>query len=139
MTYQVEIRVTFRAGHRLLEPYKGKCNNVHGEGYTAIIIFEKEKIDENGMVFDFSEIKKTVKEWIDDNWDHAYIHGSKDVVADLLNDMGLKTFNLIKNPTAENMAICLYDIIRYKQLPVVKVGIIESFEDNIAWYEVNQN
>jgi hypothetical protein len=40
---------------------------------------------------------------------------------------------LYGNPTAENMAKYLFDNLR--ALPIKKVGIIESFEDSIAWYE----
>ena len=55
--YQVEVKVNFRAGHRLLPPYQGKCNNVHGEGYTAICIFEKEELNQSDMLMDFKCIK----------------------------------------------------------------------------------
>jgi 6-pyruvoyltetrahydropterin/6-carboxytetrahydropterin synthase len=82
--YEIEVRVRFRAGHRLIEPYKGKCNNLHGEGYTAICIFNKKELDKNGMIMDFGEIKNKIKQWIDDNWDHAYIHNPKDKVGKYL-------------------------------------------------------
>ena len=130
--YQIEIKVTFRAGHRLLPPYKGSCNNPHGEGYTAIFIFEKENLDENGMVFDFGSIKGRIKKWINENWDHSYIHHYKDEVGQYLKSKGFRTYVLPFNPTAEHMAGWLFK--EFKHLSLKKVGIIESFEDSIAWF-----
>ena len=134
--YQIEIKINFRSGHRLIEPYKGKCNNPHGEGYTAMIFFEKETLDNCGMVFDFGDIKRKIKEWINEKWDHAYIHNTNDEVGKYLCKKGFKTFDLgNQNPTAENMAYWLYKLIKAMKYPIVKVGIIESFEDSIAWYK----
>jgi len=134
--FNIRIEVRFRAGHRLLPPYNGKCNNVHGEGYTAIVEFERGFLDENGMVFDFGSIKTKVKNWIDENWDHRYICSKEDGLGDVLEDYNQKVFRLESNPTAENMAKYLYDLIKLSITPLVKrVGIIESFEDSIAYYE----
>ena len=137
--YGVEVRINFRAGHRLIEPYVGKCNNVHGEGYSAICIFRTDILDKNDMVLDFGIIKKKIKEWIDTNWDHAYIHSDKDEVGEYLKEKGFKTYNLgDHNPTAEYMAkylfAAIYTFVGIKRIK--KVGIVESFEDSIAWYEV---
>lgn len=133
---EVEVKIRFRAGHRLIPPYKGHCNNPHGEGYTVILFFKKAELDENGMVFDFGRIKKHIKSWIDENWDHSYIHHKDDEVGEYLFSKGFKTFNIgNKNPTAENMAKYLFDIIKQDNIYISKIGIIESFEDSIAWYE----
>ena len=135
--FSIKIELRFRAGHRLLPPYKGKCLNPHGEGYTAIIEFEKKELDENGMVFDFGDTKRKIKEWIDANWDHSYIHNSNDEVGEYLKSKGFRTFSLADtNPTAENMAFFLYVIIKDEITDKVKrVGIVESFEDSIAYYK----
>lgn len=137
MVFQLEVRINFRSGHRLIEPYEGKCNNVHGEGYTAIVILEQQVVDETGMIIDFSTCKKIIKQWIDDNWDHAYIGNENDIVLKYLTDEGFRTFDMGDiNPTAENMAYVLHNVIKKNLLlPVKKVGIVESFEDSIAWYE----
>lgn len=133
--YEIKIEVKFRSGHRLLPPYEGKCNNVHGEGYTAIIEFANSCLDENGMVFDFGDIKRKIKTWIDENWDHAYICNIGDIVGVFLTDNHFKVFWLDKNPTAENMAELLYTNIKETiSAKVTRVGIVESFEDSIAFY-----
>lgn len=135
--YQVEIKIQFRSGHRLMPPYEGHCNNLHGEGYTAICIFEKNKLDKNGMVFDFGVVKKKVRNWLLANWDHAYIHHYKDEIGKFLKEKGMRTFDMPSNPTAENMANMLYNVIKTDLdiKEIKKVGIIESFDDSIAWYE----
>ena len=135
--HSITIRINFRYGHRLISPYKGKCNNVHGEYGTAIIEFSSKELDINDMVLDFGGIKKEIKSWIDINWDHAYIYNDKDEVGKYLKEAGLKVFELTNtNPTAEILSAFLFKIIKLKiSDKVIKVGIVESSEDNIAWYE----
>lgn len=133
--YEVEIKINFRAGHRLLPPYEGHCNNPHGEGYTAILLFKNKELDKNGMVFDFGNIKRQIKKWIDDNWDHSYIHHKDDEVGEYLRLNGFRTFKMNTNPTAEYMAQYLFIYLKHEYPELYKVGIVESFVDSIAWYE----
>lgn len=137
--HKIQIEVQFRAGHRLIEPYKGKCNNVHGEGYTAIIEFESRALNKDGMVIDFGKAKSKIKEWIDENWDHAYLYKERDEVGEWLSYKRYKTFFFDENPTAEYMAQYLYDEIKIMNLPVIGVGIVESFRDSIAYYDTSKN
>lgn len=132
--YRVEIRVQFRAGHRLMPPYEGKCNNPHGEGYTAIFLFESKSLDKNGMVYDFGVVKRDLKKWIDDNLDHSYIHHMNDKVGSYLAKNGHKTYSMSVNPTAENIAAELFRHTIQIYSKLIIVGIIESFDDSIAWY-----
>lgn len=135
MSFKVQVEVNFRAGHRLIEPYKGKCNNLHGEGYTAIIEFISEELNGDAMVIDFGDIKNKIKTWIDENWDHAYLYNQKDEIGSYLKEKGLRTFEFTENPTAELMAIYLFNVIRTQiNNKVTKVGIVESFRDSIAYY-----
>ena len=137
--YQVEIRVPFRAGHRLCPPYVGKCNNMHGEGFTAILIFESLKLDSCDMVVDFGVVKKKVKEWIDTEWDHAFLCNENDTgVLKFLKDIDMKWASVgNQNPTSEVLAKILYHAV-CNQLPegvyLVRVGMVESFSDSVAWY-----
>jgi len=133
--YSIEIRVQFRAGHRLMPPYKGKCNNPHGEGYTAIFIFERALLDKNGMVLDFGVVKKFIQDWIDINYDHSYMHHTDDEVGHFLCSKGFKTWCMLCNPTAENIAFELFTTMDEIYPTLEKVGVIESFEDSIAWFQ----
>ncbi len=69
--------------------YHGKCEKLHGHTYTLVVILEGEP-DEEGLIMDFSELKKVVKEEILNVLDHSYIN------------------DVIEQPTAENIAIWVW-------------------------------
>ena len=133
--YKIKIELKFRYGHRLSAPYVGKCNNPHGEGGTAIFEFEQEELNESGMVEDFGTLKRTIKEWIDLYLDHAFLYKKGDDVGKYLKDRGFKALEMNVNPTAENIAKLIYDSIKLLFPNLKRVGIVESFEDSIAYYE----
>ena len=91
--FEVTVEQTFAAGHALRE-YKGKCENVHGHNYRVQITVEGEKLNRIGLLVDFVELKRVVREVIA-RLDHQFI-----------ND--LEPFTVI-NPSAENMAKYFYD------------------------------
>ena len=91
--FEVTVEQTFAAGHALRE-YKGKCENVHGHNYRVQVTVEGEKLNRIGLLVDFVELKKAVREVIE-RLDHQFI-----------ND--LEPFTTI-NPSAENMAKYFYD------------------------------
>jgi 6-pyruvoyltetrahydropterin/6-carboxytetrahydropterin synthase len=136
--HQIEIKVRFRAGHRLMEPYKGKCNNPHGEGYTAILFFETQDLNRDGMVLDFGVVKKDAQNIVDHFYDHSFIFNENDKKGNFplqFSSLGYRIYLMRGNPTAENIAKDLFIKVK-KQYPELKrVGIVESFDDSIAWYE----
>jgi 6-pyruvoyltetrahydropterin/6-carboxytetrahydropterin synthase len=133
--YFIQVKVRFRMGHRLVEPYQGKCNNPHGEYITLIAKFKTNKLDSSGMVFDFSTIKDSIKTYVDRYLDHSYVHADRDEVGSILEKMGFRTYNLGTNPTSENLAEHLYNIIKNQICSeIYEVGIVESSEDNVAYY-----
>lgn len=91
--FEVTVEQTFAAGHALRE-YKGKCENVHGHNYRVQITVEGERLNRIGLLVDFVELKRIVREVID-RLDHQFI-----------ND--LEPFTII-NPSAENLAKYFYD------------------------------
>ena len=78
--FQVTRQIDFCYGHRLLN-YDGKCKHLHGHNGRALITIESDSLDDRGMVMDFSDIKKDVSTWIDDNMDHRMILCEDDPVA----------------------------------------------------------
>ena len=91
--FEVTVEQTFAAGHALRE-YKGKCENVHGHNYRVQVTVEGERLNRIGLLVDFVELKRVVREIIG-YLDHQFI-----------ND--LEPFTVI-NPSAENMAKFFYD------------------------------
>lgn len=84
MIYCVSKRMEISAAHRLSLSYESKCQSLHGHNWIiTVYLFKKDKLNTDGMVFDFTHIKKAIH----DQLDHAYIN---DVVP--------------YNPTAENIA-----------------------------------
>lgn len=123
--YQVLREIDFCYGHRLLR-YQGKCRNLHGHNGKLVITFEAPSLDELGMVLDFTDIKRTVQTWIDDNLDHRMILHREDPVVPILLQMGEPLYLMDDNPTAENIARLIFDFVREKGLPVVEARLWET-------------
>lgn len=98
-------RIQFCAGHRVFG-HEGKCQNIHGHNYVALVTAEADSLDDIGRVIDFSVLKEKIGGWIDRNWDHGCILWSED--QDAINAVAAssphKIYYLPMNPTAENMA-----------------------------------
>lgn len=78
----------FDAAHNLIN-YHGKCENLHGHTYKLAVTLEG-RPDGEGMVFDFTELKKFVGELVLSRLDHAYIN------------------DIIPQPTAEYIASWIF-------------------------------
>lgn len=107
---QITTRLEFDAGHRIPD-HKSQCRNLHGHRYAIEItlsgdIIQQDHASENGMVMDFSDVKKIARETVVDVWDHAFIvYEGDQVVLDFLNSLpNHKTVIFPTIPTAENMA-----------------------------------
>ena len=96
--FQVSVEETFSAGHAL-RGYRGKCENPHGHNYRVRVIVEGAKLDNIGLLYDFSQMKHVLRDLIG-SVDHKY-----------LNDQA--PFDAI-NPSAENMAKFFYDEVSGK-------------------------
>lgn len=100
-------------GHRLLD-HRSKCANVHGHRYKAEISLEWDITyqpweSSNGMIVDFSDIKNIAKDFIDNTLDHSYMFQDWDMVWKLIAEEWLKCIQVEFPPTAENIAIYLYE------------------------------
>lgn len=103
---------TFDAAHRLIKGYQGKCKNNHGHTYRVKIEISCPVLDKFDFVVDFGDIKK-VKQWVDDNWDHATLLNADDTdFIQWLKDNQQRLYTFAGNPTAENMAEKLMTLAR---------------------------
>ena len=110
-------RIEFSAGHRLCQ-HEGKCAHLHGHNYTAYFHIEAEALDDVGRVLDFAAIKERIGGWIEANWDHGFVCYKEDheAIRALQSISGQKLFLLDRNPTAENLARYLLEVVGPKQL-----------------------
>ncbi|MBT3721302.1 6-carboxytetrahydropterin synthase QueD [archaeon] len=79
----------FDSAHNL-DWHDGYCKNLHGHTYKLQVSVSG-KVNENGVVLDFKDLKKIVKEKIISVLDHKYLN------------------KIITNPTAENMLLWIWD------------------------------
>ncbi len=123
--YRVTREIDFCYGHRLLN-YEGKCKHLHGHNGRAVITIESDKLDERGMVLDFSDIKRVVSNWIDDNLDHRMILHRNDPARDVLEKLGEPMYLIDTNPTAENIARLIFDYAKSQHIPIVECILWET-------------
>ena len=123
--FRVSRQIDFCYGHRLLN-YDGKCRYLHGHNGRAIITIESEKLDDRGMVMDFSDIKDVVSRWIDQNLDHRMILHREDPIVPILHEQGEPMYLVEVNPTAENIARLIFNAAREHGFPVVEAQLWET-------------
>jgi len=123
--YRVSQEIDFCYGHRLLN-YSGKCRHLHGHNGKAVIVLESDRLDERGMLVDFTDIKRSLCLWIDSELDHRMILCEKDPAVPHLRELGEPLRVIPENPTAENLARLIYEHARGEGFPVAEVSLWES-------------
>lgn len=116
----------FNAAHRLNNPnwseekntrVYGKCNNFnyHGHNYDLIVQVTGPVDPETGYVIDMKVLSDIVKEYITDRFDHKNLNLDTEEFRDL-------------NPSAENIAIVIYTLLRQQIDPTLdlKVRLYET-------------
>lgn len=118
-------------GHRVYG-HESKCAHLHGHNYRIHFKCVPGKVeapqlqedwmieaplvnsglDSVGRVIDFSVIKEKLCMWVENNWDHKMLIWEKDPAAFELCDIDPDGVVLVSfNPTAENMAQYLVDVV----------------------------
>ncbi len=110
-------RLEFDAGHRIPN-HTSQCRHLHGHRYAIEItlsgdIITAEGQSEQGMVMDFSDVKRIAKEKLVDTWDHAFLvyRGDRAVCDFLASLKEHRTVVLDVVPTAENLAQAAFNIL----------------------------
>ncbi len=100
--FEVRVNSDFAAAH-FLRDYHGKCENLHGHNYKVYVHVRGQKLNEGGMLLDFSQLKKALKN-----------------VCALLDHKNLNDFEYFdQNPSAERIAMFIYENV-VKELPELK-------------------
>ena len=109
---QITKMFSFETGHALYG-YDGKCRNVHGHSYKLSVTVTGTPIGDNnhvkfGMVIDFGDLKKIVKEEIVDVFDHATVFNKNTPHVELAEELQSRGHNVLLvdyQPTSEMMVI----------------------------------
>jgi 6-pyruvoyltetrahydropterin/6-carboxytetrahydropterin synthase len=123
--FEVTREISFCYGHRLLK-YEGKCKHLHGHNGVAEITLAGDRLDERGMIMDFSEIKTVMLKWIDDNFDHRLLLHKDDPLVNVLVAQGELVQIVDDNPTAECIAKWIFDFAKSQKFPVLQVKLWET-------------
>lgn len=129
MKVKVSRKEHFNAAHRLFNPawsdekndeVFGKCNNpnYHGHNYELIVSVIGEPNPDTGYVFDLKELSDLIREHVLRKFDHRNLN---------LDSEYFKTLN----PTAENITVVIWKILRDKIDP--------RFDLKITLYETERN
>ena len=111
--FEIAVEMDFDAAHSL-RGYKGKCEALHGHRFKVVATVKGNKLDETGLAYDFTLLKKNLGEIIG-KYDHIN-----------LNDVS--PFNRI-NPSSENIAVTVYDELKKKLTAApVSLASIEVWE-----------
>jgi 6-pyruvoyltetrahydropterin/6-carboxytetrahydropterin synthase len=100
----------FNAAHRLNNPnwseaknkdFFGKCNNpnYHGHNYDLIVKVTGYADDESGYLFDMKILSELLQKNVIDKFDHRNLNLDTEEFKNL-------------NPTAENIAMVIFDLVR---------------------------
>lgn len=107
--FEVRVEADFAAAH-FLRDYNGKCENLHGHNYKVYAHVHGPKLNEGGMLMDFSKLKTALRS-VCKQLDHTN-----------LNDKSV----FDQNPSAERIAMYIYDGIIAE---LKKEGLDLSFAD----------
>ncbi|MFC7356229.1 6-pyruvoyl tetrahydropterin synthase family protein [Jejudonia soesokkakensis] len=142
------IRITkqfsFETGHALYG-YDGKCRNVHGHSYRLSVTVIGTPISDTsnvkyGMVIDFSDLKKIVKEDIVDVFDHATVFNKNTPHVELakeLSDRGHSVLLVDYQPTSEMMVIDFAEKIKIrlpKNITLHSLRLQETATSYAEWF-----
>lgn len=116
--YRVSIERHFDAAHYLRE-YEGKCENLHGHRYKVVANLKTDVLDEIGLAFDFTILKRRIDEILE-RFDHI-----------CLND--IEPFTSI-NPSSENIARTICNELHQRlEGQNADIQSIEVWESPDAW------
>ena len=129
MKVSVSRKEHFNAAHRLHNPdwseevnekVFGKCNNpnFHGHNYTLVVSLIGDPDPQTGYVYDLKLLSELIRSKVVERFDHKNLNLDTEEFKNL-------------NPTAENIAVVIFNILRKE--------IDEKLEIKITLYETERN
>lgn len=143
-TIRITKQFDFETGHAIYG-YDGKCKNIHGHSFKLAVTVIGEPISDNsqakyGMVIDFSDLKKIVKEEIVDVFDHATIFNKNTphlALAEHLKELDHNIILVDYQPTCEMMITDFAAKIKKrmpKNIQLFSLRLQETASSFAEWY-----
>lgn len=147
-----KIRITkefkFETAHALMG-YDGLCKHIHGHSYELLVTviglpIEDESSPKLGMVMDFGDLKKIVKEEVVEKMDHCLILNEKGPKADVLrqsDEMFQRVISVPYQPTSEMMLIDFAERIKPRLPENIKLHhmlLRETVTSYAEWFAEDQ-
>lgn len=71
--YTLKVKTHFDAAHKISD-YVGKCKQLHGHRWDVEIVLYGVNLDSKNILVDFKDVKKSLRNVIDDTLDHTYLN-----------------------------------------------------------------
>lgn len=126
-------KAQFNAAHRLHNPkwddqqnreYFGKCNlpNYHGHNYVLEVALSGPIDPDTGYAYDLGKLAEIIRSEVEERFDHKNLNLDTEEFKNL-------------NPTAENIAVVIYNLLRNKieDIYTIQVKLMET-ERNMVVY-----
>lgn len=146
-----KVRVTkefhFEMAHALFG-YNGPCKNIHGHSYRLSVcvmgsVLNDAASPKNGMVMDFTDLKKIVQTLVIDEFDHALLLNNNSPHKEIqLNKQLFEKVNFVNyQPTCENLVIEMAKRIKQAlpiHLTLHHIKLHETASSFAEWYHQDQ-
>jgi len=132
----------FEMAHAL-KGYDGLCRNIHGHSYELLVTVTGVPVSDKtsaklGMVMDFGDLKRIVRNNIIDEFDHALVLNRESADDYNVNaEMFGRTILVDYQPTSENMLIDFVERLKDKMPANVKLHHLllrETVTSYAEWY-----
>ena len=137
--HSVEVRHNAEMGHRLLSDTASKCHSLHGHSFWFTVEVTAQDLDRRGMVLEYGQLKRHIREWIDSSFDHGVVLNEADPLLPALRDAGCKVYTLPLDPTVEALAMYTSQvaagIVRnlHPGAEVTRVHVQETHVNSATW------
>jgi 6-pyruvoyltetrahydropterin/6-carboxytetrahydropterin synthase len=119
--FELKVKTRFAGAHQLTMVGE-KCENLHGHNWHIEVCVRGDKLNSAGVLVDFGDIKKAVKEVVKGHLDHKF-----------LND--LEIFGNVQ-PTSEHIAVYIAQkvqtILDHEKTKGIKVSKVMAWESDDA-------
>lgn len=130
---------SFEYAHRLMLPYKSKCENLHGHtGHVMIRLYtNSEKLEKTNMMVDFTFLKPFV-DYIIDIYDHTTLVNENDLeFIKFIQQEKISAIQFNGNPTSEVIAEDIaYKLVEFLNKEIFTSDLIEMLNPEDLTVEV---